>query len=337
MSIDISIIIPVYRAQDTLERCVNSALAQGDSAQIVLVDDGSPDNSGALCDDYAARYERVLAVHRENGGPSAARNTGLHRAGGEYVQFMDGDDWLEPGATPKLLHAMQRSGAGLAVCSFNRVVGGEKQPVTLGITGEQPPDRQLMEFAYGLSDALLRFGSCCNKLYRRDVIDAHGLRFEEGLRVNEDAHFNFAYIRHIQSCYFIDEPLYNYVVPSRRASVTTAYRADAFELNERVYAAIEAAIGDKLDAPERRVFNRHYIDKTLIVLKMLCRENDVYSDEQLREKVRAIVDHPKLRAALADYHGEGTQENAAVELLAARDYSGVVAYAREGAKRLYAP
>lgn len=336
MTPEVSIIVPVYNAEATLARCVDSILAQTfRDMEVLLVDDGSKDASGRMCDEYAQKHANVYAVHRENGGDSAARNTALAIARGRYVQHVDSDDWLEPYATEKLVNAMRESGAGLAVCSFNNVINGEKRPVKLGIEGLQPPQRQLMEFAYGLPDALLRVGASWNKLYRREIIAAHSLRFEEIRRANEDALFNFAYIKHIENVFFIDEPLYNYAVPDGRGTVTTAYRPQAFEMNERIYDSIETAVGDKLSERERRVLNRHYIDKTLIVMKMLGRENEVFTEAELREKLRSITDHAKVRQALSNLHPEGTQENEAIELLRRRDYDALIQYAKEGAKRLY--
>ena len=93
----ISVIVPVYKAEKYLHRCVDSILAQSyTDFELLLIDDGSPDNSGAICDEYAIKDSRVRVFHKQNGGASSARNKGLDHANGEWVSFVDSDDWIEP-------------------------------------------------------------------------------------------------------------------------------------------------------------------------------------------------------------------------------------------------
>ena len=107
----ISVIVPVYRCADTLERCVQSVLAQDFADwELILVDDGSPDQSGALCDAFAARDSRITALHQKNGGASAARNAGLNAAQGTYIDFLDSDDLLAPGFFSAAVPLMENEG-----------------------------------------------------------------------------------------------------------------------------------------------------------------------------------------------------------------------------------
>ena len=100
----LSVIVPVYNVENYLSRCVDSILSQsGVTLEVLLVDDGSTDASGKICDSYAARDDRVKVIHKENGGLSSARNTGLDRASGDYVTFVDSDDYLEPEAYGPML------------------------------------------------------------------------------------------------------------------------------------------------------------------------------------------------------------------------------------------
>ena len=105
----ISVIIPVYNVQDYLARCLDSILAQTyQNLEIILVNDGSKDNSGAICDEYAARDDRVQVIHKENGGLSTARNAGLDLAAGEYLSFIDSDDWIASDAYEHLMNLVER-------------------------------------------------------------------------------------------------------------------------------------------------------------------------------------------------------------------------------------
>ena len=124
----ISIIVPIYKAEAVLAKCVDSVLAQTCSDwELLLIDDGSPDGSGALCDDYAGQDDRVRVFHKSNGGVSSARNLGMAEAGGDYILFIDADDWVEPTACQTLLEALEGAGADSAGCAhWNIQPDGEK-------------------------------------------------------------------------------------------------------------------------------------------------------------------------------------------------------------------
>lgn len=115
----ITVIVPVYRAEKYLHDCVGSILSQSVSDfQLILVDDGSPDNCGKLCDDYAAQDRRVISLHQENAGQAAARNLALEKAAGEWLCFVDSDDRIHPDMLKLLLHAAEESGAGISMCQM---------------------------------------------------------------------------------------------------------------------------------------------------------------------------------------------------------------------------
>ena len=118
----ISVIVPVYKAENCLSQCVDSILAQTfQDFEILLIDDGSPDQSGALCDEYAAKDSRIRVFHKENGGVSSARNLGLAQAAGTYIAFADSDDWMEPEELETLYGLIVEHGADSAGCAHNNV------------------------------------------------------------------------------------------------------------------------------------------------------------------------------------------------------------------------
>ena len=132
----ISVIIPVYNVSKYLSRCINSVRTQAHVKEILLIDDGSTDDSGILCDAYAAMEPLVKVLHKENGGLSSARNAGLDLAQGEYVAFVDSDDFLEPGAYEKLLSCAQRHEADLVCAGRSDLIGGIGDK-TLGLCPEK--------------------------------------------------------------------------------------------------------------------------------------------------------------------------------------------------------
>ena len=120
----VSIIVPVYNAERTVGRCIESILNQEyTDFELLLVNDGSTDASGSLCDGYAAKDARIRVIHKKHGGVSAARNTALDLAQGTYLQFLDSDDWLTPDATSSLVRAAEDTRCDLIVADFYRVIG----------------------------------------------------------------------------------------------------------------------------------------------------------------------------------------------------------------------
>ena len=129
----ISVIVPVYNVEQYLPRCVESILAQTyENLEILLVDDGTKDNSGAICDAYARQDARVKAIHKKNGGLSSARNAGIDAATGEYLSFVDSDDWIEPDMYEKMMALMEKYGVRL-VCAGRWDVSSETGEKTLGL------------------------------------------------------------------------------------------------------------------------------------------------------------------------------------------------------------
>ena len=181
--LDLSVIVPVYRVEAYLPRCIDSILAQQvPDMEVLLVDDGSPDGCGAICDEYASRDSRVQVIHQENGGLSSARNAGLDAARGEFVTFVDSDDYLAPGAYEAMLALAREQGAQL-VCGGRYDVDEDTGEITPGLCPEKTElltGRELVGriFLWDGCDS-----SACDKLYRRELFD--GIRYPVG-RVCED-------------------------------------------------------------------------------------------------------------------------------------------------------
>jgi glycosyltransferase involved in cell wall biosynthesis len=180
----ISIIIPVYNAEKYLWRCWSSILAQTyKNLEIIMVDDGSNDNSGKICDGYAKQDPRIIVIHKENGGPSSARNIGLNMATGDYIGFIDGDDWIEPDMFASMLRAMKKSGAKIARCG---IVRNE----TYSILYMENKEPELFYNMMGLEEAAKSVwdnGFMCNKLFKSELFQEDPcIRFDERIKYVED-------------------------------------------------------------------------------------------------------------------------------------------------------
>lgn len=207
----VSIIVPVYNASNTLRRCVDSILKQEyTDFELLLVDDGSQDESGAICDAYARQDARVQVIHKENGGVSAARNDALDRARGTFLQFVDSDDWIAPSATKLLVRAAQENNCDLVIADFYRVAGDR-----VSHRGEIEEEGVMSQerFAAHMMDnpADYYYGVLWNKLFRRKIVETHHLRMDARIRWCEDFLFNLEYILHAQTFFALGAPIYYYV------------------------------------------------------------------------------------------------------------------------------
>lgn len=207
----VSIIIPVYNAEQVLGRCVDSVLAQEfKDFELLLMDDGSTDGTAAICDAYAERDGRVRVIHKENSGVSDTRNQALRLAGGEYLQFLDADDWITPEATRLFVRAAEESGAELVVSDFYRVVKNWSSHKG-SIEEEGVLTREQFADWMAKSPADYYYGVLWNKLYRRALVERHQLRMDPELRWCEDFIFNLEYILHTKHICILRVPLYYYV------------------------------------------------------------------------------------------------------------------------------
>lgn len=202
-----SVIVPVYNVEDFVEKCARSVLRQTEKdLELILVDDGSTDNSGRLCDQLAAADSRVRVVHQENQGLGGARNTGIDHAQGEWLLFVDSDDWLEPDILEKALAAAGKAQAEMAVFPFRTVDMAGKElavfddglPKGIGLTLEETPE-------------MLFISPCAwNKLYHARLFQESGVRYPPRVWY-EDIRTTFKLLPHCKRVVFLEDTGYNYL------------------------------------------------------------------------------------------------------------------------------
>ncbi len=207
----VSIIVPVYNAEKTIGRCMESILKQEyTNFELIIIDDGSKDDSPAICDQYAANDSRIIVVHKENSGVSDSRNMAIDMARGKYLQFLDADDWITPNATRTFVEAAEESNAEMVISDFYRVVENRvSQKGSIDKEGLLTREEFASEMMENPSD--FYYGVLWNKLYRRDIVEKHHLRMNAAISWCEDFMFNLEYIRHAQNFYAVQLPLYYYV------------------------------------------------------------------------------------------------------------------------------
>lgn len=290
----VSIIIPVYNAEKHLSDCIHSILNQTyKQIEIILINDGSTDESGTICNDHMKQDHRIKVIHQPNAGPAHARNTGINQAMGTYIQFVDADDTIEPQMTEQLLTAMTEN-VQLVLCGYKSVT---KQAVTHEfippIAGIFPKNTFMQHFGELYKGMLLP--SPCNKLYLTETINEQSIRFTENLTMGEDLLFNLAYINVCKRMNVIKQPLYNYLIVS--TSITRSYNKDLQDNQKMLYTKVRNfLIKENCYAGENKHF-LHVINAHRIVysLNNLFHKDNELTPEQKKKQIAAIISDKDLK------------------------------------------
>lgn len=231
----ISVIVPIYNTEQYLPGCIDSILAQSfTDFELILVNDGSLDNSAAVCSAYEKRDPRIKVITKSNGGVSSARNAGLEIAAGEYLLFVDADDFLEPGYFEKACSLISGTDADLYIGGFCEVHEADHRQIRRSIKYKR---------MYSLEDLLNRYEKdypaywlslTWGKLFKTDIILDNGLRFDTRFSYKEDALFVYSYLRFVNQVYFDDQIVYHYRI-FRSGSSNVKIYTNMYQINCQVY------------------------------------------------------------------------------------------------------
>lgn len=222
----ISVIVTAYNIEAYLPRCMDSLLAQTwQNLEIILVDDGSVDETPEICDAYARKSEKVQVIHQENGGPSLARNAGLAIAKGAYIGYVDGDDWVEPDMYEGMLKACLETEADIAICSYRQVGKGGEEIFPTGKVIPLSREEALEWYISGHPQYHI-YHSVWSKLFKKDVIKE--IAFPEG-RKSEDIMYTTWALTKAKSCVFVDTAYYNYMMDRDNSIMNSRLHERRFE------------------------------------------------------------------------------------------------------------
>ena len=258
----ISIIVPVYKAEKTIEKCVNSILAQTfTDFELILVDDGSPDICGSICDTLAQKDERIPVIHKENGGVSSARNAGLEIAKGKYLMFCDSDDYVSPEWCEWLCRAIESGNVHMAVCGVESFdYHGNKKFRGIG-SQEYIAKVQFVEMA-----SRINLFELWNKIFLAETVRKNNLRFDERISRCEDALFVLMYLQLIDNdgCFCYGSPaLYHYNMGSDD-SLSKKHVENYWEIEKTVLDQTLAVF--KLFGVEKEEYIEFYSEKAALAL-----------------------------------------------------------------------
>lgn len=304
-SILITVIVPVYQAEKHLDKCINSILGQTyPHFELILIDDGSFDISGEICDKYAKIDRRVQVKHTVNQGVSAARNEGLALARGEYIAFVDSDDWIEPEFLETGVTTLLQEGGDLFLSGLQEETYQDGKRICLNTS-------QGLDKKYTIKDLLDAFnvdypfllicGPTC-KLYRRDIIKTHNLAFDIQTTFGEDMLFNCDYLKNAKHAVFSSGIFYHYF-RGNPDSLFSRYYKDMFEVNIPLYEkmlSLMAEFGCSSESIQRMegIYTRVLVG-CIYHEYMNCNQSTPSSRKEI---IKKVAKHPQVkRCPLSNY------------------------------------
>lgn len=309
MDIKISVIVPVYNVERYLERCVKSILEQSlKDIEIILVDDGSPDNCPAICDRYESQYENIKVIHKENQGLGFARNSGMEIASGEYLAFVDSDDFVELNMYENLYTTAINENADAVISGgfideradgttfANHIMktvdvfDGNTRQLALEMLGSKPEFRR--DYIYEPSS--------CKGVYKRSVICDNGIRFHsERELISEDYIFHLDLFQVTRKVVFVPECYYHYC--QNGISLTRTYHENRFRRNIQFYNYITQRLMDlKYSSADIQYANRMLLARARVAVSQISKHYRL-CDYQLKKEILAVCNEPKLQEVLGVY------------------------------------
>lgn len=317
-----SVILPIYNVEAYLRDCVESVLSQDfEDYELILVDDGADDGCPEICDEYAQKDSRIKVVHKENGGLSSARNAGLDVAQGEYIWWVDSDDWIEEGALRRLWSVSREAMPDIVKFNYCREGQSKEEIIQLVESGKYTRKKGLepvVDKAFFCARAFCL--SVCSHIYRRDFLGKNALSFvSERLVGSEDYLFNLQALPLIDSAAVIDDVLYRYRLRSN--SLSQNYRDDLPERYNRLCELLRehyrkvgkyALFEDKLNF----FYVWHLMFGTCMVRAYLL--GDAKDLKKRRESVKRLLNSAQFQTALANGAGTGLDWKRGIKYLAMR-------------------
>lgn len=309
----VSIIIPVYNAEKCLGYCLNSIASQTyRNLEIILVNDGSTDDSLKICNNYAFLDSRIRVIDIPNAGVSNARNVGLKAAAGEYIEFADADDVLNPKMVETLVDKMDTYQSDLVICGFEMVsLNSNQQPQDIihfnsASLGEECVYTQQLFFEK-LSCILWRTSllECpWNKMFRKDIIRNYNLQFPIDKSLGEDFCFNIDYFAYVDKVVILSDELYYYMQINQTA-LTRKFQANYFEDQLYLIKKFDDVVRKniKLSKQERVYLAEYMVAKTIQSIRHLFDENSGLASAQRKARIAEIINNSYVRDAikLAEY------------------------------------
>lgn len=307
----VSVVVPVYNAEAFLEECINSVLSQSyPHIELLLINDGSKDRSGEICDRFAREDDRIRVIHQSNAGPSAARNNGLQAVTGEYVQFVDADDTIHPEMIERFTaaignHPLLISGYRKVFRQNGRITQSTRHP--LPCSGEFSKQEFLTHFTDLYPHLFIHF--TWNKCYLTSFIKEAALQFDSHLDWGEDLLFNLEVIERCSSIRLIEDDLYDYT-HSNAESITSRYRVDFFNNTQRMQSMTRAFLrrNGSYHGEVKDKFERYYVTRVMAGFWNLFHPKSTLTEEEKKQHIVNIMQDSQVMESLAYFYGGNEEE-----------------------------
>jgi glycosyltransferase involved in cell wall biosynthesis len=306
----VSLIVPVYNAEKHLKECIDSILSQTyRNIELILVNDGSIDKSGEICDEYNKRDSRVCVIHQNNYGPSVARNAGIDRASGEYIQFVDSDDSLELNMTAELVQGIRN--AELVISGYKKIEYNEPKNVSKYIPS--------LKGNYSNNDFMKNFGelfkngfinSPCNKLYNKTIIKKFKINFLQGLHMGEDLLFNLKYIQFCKTIAVLQDPLYKYSILMNNNSLTGDFKKDYFINQQFLFNEAREFLkrSNSYNGENKEFIELAYINSLIGCFDNLFHKNSDLSSTKKMQEIKIIISDKTVIENIVFFRGRNIQK-----------------------------
>lgn len=300
-SIKITAIMPVYNVENYIGKCIESLQKQTLTEwELIAVDDGSPDNSGAICDEYAKKDSRITVIHKENGGAPSARNTAIPKARGEYLYFVDSDDWAEPTMFEDMYNSAKKNNAQLVVAGFfidtyhsDTEFYTQKQALP---TQEFKSQREFREYAHKMFDKNLLY-TPWNKLFERKYIMDNNIRFKNTFW--DDFPFNLDIVRDVERVVLLEDCYYHFM-RARADSETAKYRSDMYEKREEEHGWMLDLYKywNVTSEDSREMIYRRYIERVIGCIENVTNSACTLTFREKMQEINDMITSEQVRKAL---------------------------------------
>lgn len=309
----ISIIVPVYKSEKLLVRCINSILSQNFSDfELILVNDGSPDDCPKICDDFAKYDKRVVVIHKKNGGVSSARNKGIELAKGEFITFIDSDDYILPNMLSDFMSVVNHNEdidlllSGLTMKIYNNDTLIKTIPYEM--MSKHYNTKTLLE-GLDVEYKLINISGPTSKLYRKNILTTNKIYFDEEMDLGEDTYFNLCYLEHCKKIVSVNGIYYHYM-RQNKDSLFSKYHKDTLEIQEKVFGKMrDLIIKNNCHTKCRYNFEKMYYNILISTLSKEFQNPEKNDIKSLKRIIKQIIHDKNINKFIKSFKLSGTKHN----------------------------
>ncbi len=297
----VSVIVPVYRVEEYLSKCIESVLNQTyHDFELILVNDGSPDNSGKICDEYAKKDSRIKVIHKENGGPASCVNRGIKESTGEYITFSDSDDWLEPDYLKELYNGIYDNNCDMAICDYKKVyaqkeINVNSCKISEGISNKRTIKNDILPFIIteqSKNESSLIAHSRCAKIFKRELLINNFKYFREDVRWGEDFLMTLSCLCDCEKINYL-KGLYLYNYRFNHNSLTQSYNKTYFKEYYELTKHLKTIAEEKNISENNQIYYQ-YINCFISAVNVITFTFGKYKRSEIIKEIKKVINSEEL-------------------------------------------